>query len=229
MPVELHQLTERLAHTFRDPALLKRALTHKSRVHEAPNSESDNEQLEFLGDAVLGFLVSEILVSRFPEYPEGRLSKLKARVVNAQHLSEAARKLELGDHLILGRGEELSGGREKKALLANAVEALIAALYIDGGLDAARRFVQDSILGDFVDEIGDGQISDFKSALQEFAQGRRLPAPRYHIVAERGPEHSKVFTVEVRIGKDHSSRAEGSSKKDASQKAAALLLSQLSG
>jgi ribonuclease III len=225
----LHALMERLGHAFREPALLERALTHKSRVHEARTAGTDNEQLEFLGDAVLGYLVSELLVQRHPAFPEGRLSKLRARIVNAQHLSDAARFLQLGEYLILGRGEEMSGGRQKKALLADALEAVIAALYLDGGIDPARAFVVRCIMADLPPEEEEGAgITDSKSALQELAQARKLPVPRYHIVAERGPEHSKTFTVEVRVGKEHSSQAEGPSKKDAGQKAAASLLKQLS-
>src|SRR5581483_4868953 len=137
------QLEATLGHRFKDRKLLERALTHKSRVYEKnlQNVLDDNEQLEFLGDSILGFVVSEVLVARYPGSPEGRLSKLKAHLVSSSHLYEVAQDLQLGDHLLLGRGEEMSGGREKKALLADATEAIIAAIYLDGGVDAVRAFI----------------------------------------------------------------------------------------
>src|ERR1700737_745087 len=155
----LEVLEEILDHHFENRELLERALTHKSRVYEK-NAEapSDNEQLEFLGDAILGFLVSEALVARHPNYPEGRLSKMKAHLVSASHLHQVAARFRLGHHLFLGRGEEMSGGREKKALLANALEALIAGLYLDGGIEPARHFVVRHIIGDEdpLDEASEG-------------------------------------------------------------------------
>src|SRR6202044_612460 len=143
MGADIQVLEAALGHTFRDRELLERALTHKSRIYEKAadgGCSSDNEQLEFLGDAILGFVVSECLVRRYESFPEGRLSKLKAHLVSAARLYEVAQELGLGEFLILGRGEEMSGGREKKALLSDPVEALIAALYLDAGLDMARRF-----------------------------------------------------------------------------------------
>jgi ribonuclease-3 len=228
----LEVLEEKLNHKFSSRELLERALTHKSRVYEKPaegHGSSDNEQLEFLGDAILGFVVSEALVRRFPSYPEGRLSKLKAHLVSAARLHEVAQELSLGDHLILGRGEEMSGGRGKKALLSDAVEAVIAALYLDAGLDAARCFIEKHVVGAF-DANGDdpeSAMTDYKSALQEMAQALRLPPPRYVIVGEDGPEHSKTFTVEVRLGKEWVSQAKGLSKKSAGQRAAHQILQQL--
>jgi ribonuclease III len=232
MSVELGILEQALGHTFRDRELLDRALTHKSRVYEKSadgDVSADNEQLEFLGDSILGFAVSECLVRRFPSYPEGRLSKLKAHLVSAAHLHQVAQHLHLGEHLLLGRGEEMSGGREKKALLSNAVEALIAALYLDAGIDRAREFIEISVVG-LVQELAGGTddaATDHKSALQETAQSLKLPPPRYVITGEEGPEHSKTFTVEVRVGKDWVSQAQGPSKKSAGQKAAQQVLQQL--
>ena len=221
-----------IGHVFRDRELFHRALTHKSRMHERPGelpSDGDNEQLEFLGDAILGFVVSECLVRRFASAPEGRLSKLKAHLVSAARLHEVAQSLSLGDFLFLGRGEEMSGGRSKKALLADAMEALIAAMYLDGGMDAARAFIETHVVGSFAVADGsvDGAVADYKSALQEMAQALRLPPPRYFIVAEEGPEHSKTFTVEVRVGKEWAGQAQGLSKKSAGQKAAEGVLQQL--
>jgi len=237
MRAELDNLETALGRCFENRELLLRALTHSSRVHESqaaelPDPSSDNEQMEFLGDAVLGFLVSESLVARFPSYPEGRLSKLKAHLVSAAHLCEVARRIELGQYLFLGRGEEMSGGRDKRTLLVNCLEALIAALYLDGGIEATRGFVNRWIFGDgdgeaFEQEILGAPIVDFKSALQELAQARKLPQPRYVIVKERGPEHSKTFTIEVRVGRDWIGQAEGLSKKSAAQNAAREVLSKL--
>src|SRR5579863_9900103 len=231
MKTELEPLEQALGHTFVDRELLARALTHKSRIYEKnPEGEcsSDNEQLEFLGDAILGFVVSECLVRRYPSYPEGRLSKLKAHLVSAARLHEVAQELSLGEHLLLGRGEEMSGGREKKALLSDAVEALIAALYLDAGLESARHFIESQVVGSLhSDEDGDAAVTDYKSALQEMAQALKLPPPRYVIVGEDGPEHSKTFTVEVRLGKEWVSQAQGMSKKSAGQRAAQQILQQL--
>ncbi len=238
MTAELTVLEAAIGHQFRDRELLERALTHKSHAHEqngdlngAPHDTSgDNEQLEFLGDSILGFVASEYLVRRNPDAPEGRLSKLKAHLVSAAHLHQAAQALGLGSYLFLGRGEEMSGGREKKALLADALEALIAAIYLDSGIVPAQTFIEKSVLSLF-DDAADGVISaatDHKSALQEMAQAMKLPPPRYIIVAEEGPEHLKTFTVEVRVGKDWVSQAQGTSKKTAGQKAAQHILQQLS-
>ena len=190
---------------------------------------TDNEQLEFLGDAILGFVMSDCLVRRYASSPEGRLSKLKAHLVSATRLYEVAQDLKIGEFLLLGRGEEMSGGRAKKALLSDAVEALIAALYLDAGLDMARTFIESCVLGTFQppeDDI-DGAVADHKSSLQEMAQALKLPPPRYVIVSEDGPEHSKTFTVEVRLGKEWVSQAQGMSKKSAGQKAAQQILQQL--
>ncbi len=233
MSVDLGVLERKLGHSFHDRELLERALTHTSHIYEQPcigPPAGDNEQLEFLGDAILGFAVSEYLVRHNPGYPEGRLSKLKAHLVSAARLHEVAQELGLGEFLYLGRGEEMSGGRNKKALLSDAVEALIAALYLDAGLEAARTFIEDQVVGGIPapEEGLDAAITDHKSALQEMAQALKLPAPRYVVVDEDGPEHSKTFTVEVRLGKEWVSQAQGQSKKSAGQRAAQQVLQQLS-
>lgn len=208
-----------------------RALTHSSHVHEAHRvpvepgalAQLSNEQFEFLGDAILGFVISEELVLRFPKYGEGKLSRLKAHLVSANHLHEAAHRLELGRYLRLGRGEELSGGRDKRTLITDALEALIAALYLDGGIEPARRLILEYVTSGGL-ELIESQFAasqlDYKTALQELVRARKLAQPRYIIARERGPEHSKTFTIEVRVGKDLMAQADGYSKKDASQKAA---------
>jgi ribonuclease-3 len=229
MRAETATLEQRIGHRFSNAELLRRALTHSSLANEIRGAETavnDNEQLEFLGDSVLGFLVAEALVERFPEYTEGELSRLKAHLVSAAHLYGVARRLDIGSFLELGRSEEMSGGRTKKTLLVDALEAVIAAIYLDGGADKARGFVREAVLdaplaGD--EEAGtDVQpaITNFKSALQELAQSRRLPQPRYTVARERGPEHCKVFTVEVRVGKEWTGQADGRTKKIAAQRAA---------
>ena len=230
--LDLAALEVALGHRFQSRELLNRALTHKSRIYEKSAEgelSADNEQLEFLGDSILGFAVSEALVRRFAAYPEGRLSKLKAHLVSAAHLYSVAQQLNLGEYLLLGRGEEMSGGREKKALLSDAVEALIAALYLDGSMEVARRFIELRVISSFTapDDGTEHPVTDYKSALQETAQSLKLPSPRYVIVEEEGPEHSKTFTVEVRVGKDWISRAQGLSKKAAGQNAAQQVLQQL--
>src|SRR5215469_11116165 len=237
MRAETSILEVKLKYRFTNQELLRRALTHSSLACEMRNGAgtplSDNEQLEFLGDAVLGLVVSDVLFRRFPAAKEGELSTLKARLVSAAHLHRVARRLELGSYLELGRSEEMSGGRAKKTLLVDALEAVIAAIYLDGGIDAVRQFVFCQVLdapfeGD--EESGTDiqpAITNFKSALQELAQSRKLPQPRYIIVRERGPEHSKTFTVEVRVGKDCTGQAEGRTKKIAAQRAARGLYEKL--
>ncbi len=230
MRAEMASLESRIDYRFTEAELLRRALVHSSLANEsrtgAGSPLTDNEQLEFLGDSVLGFLIAEALVRRFPEYREGELSRLKAHLVSAAHLHGVARRLDLGSYLELGRSEEMSGGRMKKTLLVDGLEAVIAAIYLDGGLDAARCFINGYVLdAPFAGDEDAGTdiqpaITNFKSALQELAQSRKLPQPKYSIVRERGPEHSKMFTVEVRVGKDWSGQADGRTKKIAAQRAA---------
>ena len=237
MRAELALLEAALDYRFATPELLRRALTHSSAAHEAPaesgSPDRDNERLEFLGDSILGFLTSEALVERYPESREGELSRLRAHLVSATHLYGVACSLDLGRYLELGRSEEMSGGRAKKTLLVDALEALIAAIYLDGGIEPARAFVADNVLdappsgGLAMDPEVQASITNFKSALQELAQARKLPQPRYAIVHERGPEHSKTFTVEVRVGKEWTGQGEGASKKVAAQRAARQVYQRL--
>lgn len=230
MHADLAALETAIGHQFQSRHLLIRALTHTSHAYEANHKpDGDNERLEFLGDSILGFLISECLVQEYPTYREGRLSILKNYLVSAPNLHEVAQKIGLGDYLLLGKGEELSGGRIKRGLLADAVEALIAAIYMDGGIEAARDFVRRAIMPKSA-ELPDSATTPFtnyKGALQEIARTMDLPAPRYSVVAEHGPAHARRFTVEVRLGPKYTAQAEAESKKTAGQKAAQMVLSRL--
>ena len=233
MPIAYEELEARIGYIFADRDLLLRALTHKSIHSEAIAGEvalDDNEKLEFLGDSILGFVASEHFFRLCPQSSEGTLSRLKAQRVSSAHLFKISSELGVGKYLKLGRGEEQSGGRAKRAILANAMEALIAAIFLDGGLAPSRAFIEKLLLkpGDPAEASGEVAL-DAKSALQEFAQARKLPVPRYQIVHESGPEHAKLFTVEARVGKRFTARAEGASKKAAGQQAATLLLESLQG
>jgi ribonuclease-3 len=216
----LRALEERLRHRFSDLALLDRALTHTSHAHEnAALSPRHNEPLEFLGDAVIGFVVAELLHRRDPEGSEGGKSKARAHLVAAPSLARRASALGLPDLLLLGRGEEKTGGRQKSALWADAYEALVAALYLDGGLEAAARF----IAAEFAAELSEPELPqppDYKSALQEFFQERGEPVPQYVIAAEEGPKHRRWWRVQCLIGGQVVSEGEGHSKKEAQQEAA---------
>ena len=234
MGASVELLEGRIGYRFGDRTLLERALTHRSWSAERPSPRErgercDNDQLEFLGDAVLGFVVSEALLKQHPAADEGQLSQWKAHLVSASYLLQCARSIQLGDYLLLGKGEERNGGRERRTLLANAFEAVIAAIYLDGGFQSARDFVLASVLTSLDDEhdLALLELSNYKSILQEEAQSQGLPTPKYTIVETSGPEHAKVFTVEVTIGSRLRSRATGSSKKTASQLAAQTLIEQL--
>jgi ribonuclease-3 len=226
---EFEELERRIDYRFRDRGLLEHALTHKSRAAEdASGGVADNESLEFLGDAVLGLVVADALFRRHPESTEGQKSKVKAAVVSTQSLALCAEKLQLGQHLILGRGEEKTGGRYKSALLADAYEALIAAIYLDGGIDAATTFLLRE-LGEALDAgAAQGVAPDYKSALQERVQGLGYPLPEYRVAGETGPDHRKTFTVEVTVAGRVLGAASGRAKKEAEQDAARQALDQLS-
>lgn len=232
MNVGVEALEQKLGYRFRDRELLVRALSHRSWLSERgspPEQNSDNEQLEFLGDSVLGFIASESLVLRHPSAREGQLSQWKAQLVSSVHLYRCALALDLGQFMRLGKGEERNGGRERKTVLANALEAVIAAIHLDGGIDAARQFTVEHILraldsGETMDSIG---LLNYKGILHERAQALGLPVPEYTTVETSGPDHAKIFTVEAKIGEHLTSRASGSSKKAASQQAAEMLMGQL--
>jgi ribonuclease-3 len=229
---QLELLESHLGYVFRNPSLGIRALSHRSLNSERRLAREEmaehNEQLEFLGDAVLGLLVSEYLYQQYSDLPEGQLSIHKARIVSAAHLVEAARAIQLGECLILGRGEELSGGREKKALLADGLEAVLAAVYLDGGLDAARGVIHRTILSLPNATDAGHDFHNYKATLQELAQANGLPQPIYVTVSTDGPEHAKRFTVEARVGLEWAETGEGDTKKAAGQIAARLLCERLS-
>ena len=227
---EIAELVSLLGHPFRDVQLLLQALMHSSRIPERAAEEpaESNEKLEFLGDAVLELVVSEELVREFPEWTEGQLSKSRARLVNATAISLSAQRLGLGKYLRLGRGEEKTGGRTKPALLADVYEALIAAIYLDGGLEAARGFVRRSLVeGAIAVEAERVGHTDHKSALQEFLQSRGMVPGAYRVIAESGPDHQKTFRVEVRIAGQVTAMGCGRTKKEAEQSAAIAALIQL--
>src|SRR5437763_14181108 len=230
-------LEERLGYKFSNRELLDRALTHSSAIPELREAAtdarenvhpSDNERLEFLGDAVLELLASEYLLAAFPEWSEGQLSKSRARIVNASSLESAARRLRLGEHLRLGRGEEKTGGREKQTLLADAFEAVVAAVYLDAGVGAARELFQRVLFEQAVEERGVRiPESDRKSALQEFLQGKGKPPAEYRLAGETGPDHQKSFYVEVWSLGELLASGQGYTKKEAEQKAARMALQRL--
>jgi len=232
------QLEERLGYRFKGPGLLERALTHSSAVPElraeyALDSADaadiqDNERLEFLGDAVLELLAREYLLESFPEWSEGQLSKSRAGLVNAHSLENAARRINLGEHLRLGRGEEKTGGREKPALLADAFEAVVAAVYLDAGLGSTREMLKRLLFEQALEERGERIAdSDRKSALQEFLQGNGKPPAEYRLSGESGPDHQKMFEVEVWIDGERMATGEGSTKKEAEQRAAQSAMEHL--
>lgn len=222
------ELERRIDYVFADRELFVRSLSHRSYANERGPEVADNEVLEFLGDSVLGLIVSDLLCARYPDLSEGEMSKLKSFLVSADTLSTLAHDLGLGRFILLGRGEEKTAGREKSSILANSLEALIAALYLDGGLDKAAAFVLERLeplLGGVSEEVQ--PVRDFKSALQETVQAEGMPLPEYEVVGEDGPDHDKVFQVEVRTGDDQG-RGQGRTKKRAEQRAARQILESLS-
>lgn len=206
---------------FFDKTLLRRALTHRSYLNENPDYLlEDNERLEFLGDAILDFITAEHLYHHYPEMPEGRLTNLRSALVRTERLALFAEKIELGQHLFLGRGEEESGGRERPAILCDAFEALVGALYLDKGMDFTRDFVCRLIKPSLAEILTSNAEKDAKSELQEVAQSYYQLTPTYRTVAERGPDHAKEFTVEAVIGNKAYGRGTGLSKQNAAQAAA---------
>ena len=224
---KLHQLDYR----FRNKDLLLRALIHRSFAYENQDVEADNETLEFLGDSVLGLAISHLLIEIFPDCDEGELSRLRSSIVNERELAQIASTVSLGDFLFLGKGEELSGGRQKSSLLANGFEALLAAVYLDGGLDSAIRLVQKMFHNyleyseeDFLLKVLD---KDYKTQLQEITQARLRVTPAYFLEAEEGPDHDKTFFMTVAIGDRVLAHGSGKSKKEAQQEAARMAIGEI--
>jgi len=228
------KLEQRLGYQFRNPALLQTALRHRSTGREGAEGAStqaarNNERLEFLGDAVLGLLVSEGLLNLYPDVAEGRLTKIKARLVSAEGLFEVASALELGSSIELSPTEERNGGRSKRSILADAVEAIIAAVYLDGGAAAAgelvgRLFLTPERVSAAADNLA---VDNAKSTLQELLQARQQSPPVYRVLAEHGPPHARTFLVEVAVGEDLRFAGDGQTKKEAEQRAARQALREL--
>jgi len=216
----LRDLEEDLGYLFEDVNVLDRALTHKSYANERGDGVDHNERLEFLGDAVLDLVVSHMLHDVRPTLSEGDMSKIRAHLVNEDSLGKVARSFGLGQYLVLGRGEERTGGGEKASILADAFEALVAAIYQDGGFDLVFSFVE-SVFQPVIEESGTGALErDYKTRLQEYCQARYGKAPSYRLVGESGPDHEKHFEVEIWIGNRSLGRGRGRSKKEAEQRAA---------
>ncbi len=234
-PANLEELEATLRHRFANRDLLIRALTHSSLAHERGSDEpqrEDNETLEFLGDAVVGMVAADFVFRQYPELSEGALTRLRGALVSRKHLAQVAEGLSLGKYLLLGRGEERSGGRMKPALMANAMEAIIGAIYLDAGLEAVRQLIETHAIAPAIRGLreqltADAGMGDFKSALQEFLQAGKQGQPEYHITGETGPDHRKRFFVEVRVAGQAFAEGEGRTRKHAEQDAARRAIEKL--
>lgn len=214
-------LEKSIEYTFKKKSLLKEALTHKSFINEKDNRGcSFNERMEFLGDAVLSLVISEHLYNAYPEYSEAEFSKIRAYTVQESSLSEAAERIDIGLHLRLGKGEEMSGGRKKPSLLANAFEAVLGAIYIDGGLKKAEKFTIKHLSEKINDLVSGNMLFDFKTRLQEVSQASFGVLPKYEIEKEEGPDHSKIFKINLFINNVYYGSGKGKTKKAAAQRAA---------
>jgi len=213
---------------FCDLNLLRVALTHGSYVHEAPEAAREsNGRMEFLGDSVLGLVVNEFVYRNFPDAEEGELTKMKSLLVSKAVLARRARAMQLGRFLILGEAEVATGGRERTSILADGFESIIGGIYLDQGLDAAKKFIHEHLLCEARKILSDAKHMNHKSILQEYIQGELRTHPVYRVLSESGPEHEKLFTVEVSVHKKVLGRGTGKSKKEAEQSAAKQALSQL--
>ena len=224
---ELATLQENLGYRFRDVQLLNKALTHKSYVNEKTEAIKNNERFEFLGDSVLDIIVSHFMVKKFQDFSEGLLSKIRAAVVNEACLADLAREIHLGEYMLLGRGEDLSGGRNKNSILANAFEAMAGAIYFDSSLENAYQILLPRLEKEILQYAETSQFRDFKSELQQFTQTTLNCIPYYKVVKETGPDHEKHFEVVVKTNGDEKGRGEGRSKKEAEQSAARNALQNL--
>ena len=225
-----HSLEKRLNYRFKDQSLFERSLTHSSHAYETQDLPRDNERLEFLGDSVVGLIAADFFYRLYPEANEGDLSKFKSSAASTIALADYARQIILDDVIHLGKGEEKSGGREKSTILAGSFEALIGAIYIDGGFEAARMVYERLLEGSYSKIKKQGlEINNYKSALQEFLQKEDLPSPQYKMVTVTGPDHRKEFVVEVIVNKTALAKAKGPSRKVAEQKAAENALKSFFG
>ena len=220
------QTIEEIQSQFKNQDLFDQALTHRSWVNEHKGQRSSNERLEFLGDAILEFIVSREIYSMFPDKEEGYLTALRANIVNTIALSEVALNLNLGTKIYLSKGEEDGGGRQNSSLLADTVEAIIGALFIDSGLESSEKFIKQNLLIN-VDEKSKSSLKDAKSQLQEYVQAQGLITPKYNVISSVGPDHNKIFTIEVMVGEKTYGTGEGKSKATAEQEAAKNALSML--
>ncbi len=226
----MQELEKKLNYTFRNPALLDEALSHSSYANEHRSTQQNsNERLEFLGDSVLGFVTAEYLFTNHPDLPEGDLTRIRAALVCEQSLYEVARKLDLGQYLKLGRGEEVGGGRERTSILADATEAVFAAVYLDGGIAEASALIHRVLLEAEREEVVEERRRDYKTALQELVQRQPDQVLSYHMVGEEGPDHAKIFMAEVRLNGEAFGSGSGRSKKEAEQAAAKSALEVLTG
>ncbi len=214
-----------LKNDFKDKSLFNQALTHRSWVNEHRGERTSNERLEFLGDAILEYVVSKEIFEKFPDQEEGYLTALRANIVNTVSLANLAKKLELGSMLFLSKGEEDSGGRDNVSLLADTLEGIIGAIFMDRGIESAQEFIEENLLNN-IDERTKEPLKDFKSRLQEMVQGKGLPAPKYQVVSETGPDHNKGFSVEVSVNGESWGKGEGKSKSAGEQEAARQALAK---
>lgn len=212
-------MSENLAERFQNKDLLDHALTHRSWVNEHSKVRTSNERLEFLGDAILEFVVSKELFNRFPDKEEGYLTALRANLVNTVNLSKIAQKLDLGEKLYLSKGEEETGGRTNTSILADTVEAVIGALFLDGGVEEAQKFIYEHLLSDIDQKLAE-PLKDAKSRLQEYVQSMGFMAPKYEVAGEEGPDHNKIFTIEVLVNGERWGVGNGKNKSEAAQSAA---------
>lgn len=223
--MNLNNLEEKIGSNFKDKDLLKTAFIHRSFLNEHPNEKlPHNERLEFLGDSVLGFVISNYLYKKYPNHPEGDLTNFRSSIVNARILSKVAKNLNLGDYLYLSRGEEATGGRDRQYILANTYESLLGAIFLDRGLDKATDFVNKTLVPHLTDIIKKKLYKDYKSQLQEISQAKFNITPSYKLISERGPDHTKIFEIGVYLDKKLIAKGTGKSKQTSEQEAAKIAL-----
>jgi ribonuclease-3 len=214
---------------FRRLEFLNQAFTHRSFAHEAGENGENNERLEFLGDSVLGLVVAEYVYATLPDQPEGELARIKSFVVSEASLSEIARGLRVDNFILIGKGEEYSGGRSKKTILADCLEAIIGAYYLDSGFPAAQRFVQAMLIPEINKVLENRHAKDYKTLLQEWVQKRMKTYPKYRVMQKTGPDHDKTFWIEVHVGDKSFGAGKGKNKKEAEQEAARLAWESMTG